>query len=64
MFAKRRLLYNMHAARNAIRKDERAVVVEGYFDVIRLVAAGIESTVAGLGTSLTEEHAAALAKLT
>ena len=64
VFAKRRLLYNMHTARNAIRKDERAVVVEGYFDVIRLAAAGIESTVAGLGTSLTEEHAAALAKLT
>ena len=64
VFAKRRLLYNLHAARNAIRKDERAVVVEGYFDVIRLAAAGVESTVAGLGTALTDEHAAALAKLT
>lgn len=64
VFSKRRLLYNMHAARNAIRKDERAVVVEGYFDVIRLAAAGVESAVAGLGTALTDEHAAALAKLT
>jgi DNA primase len=44
VFAKRRLLYNLHSARNAIRKDERAVLVEGYFDVIRLAAAGVEST--------------------
>jgi DNA primase len=64
VFSKRRLLYNLHAARNAIRKDERAVVVEGYFDVIRLVAAGVESAVAGLGTALTDEHAGVLARIT
>jgi DNA primase len=39
-------------------------VVEGYFDAMRLVLAGIEETVAPLGTALTEQQSALLAKLT
>ncbi|MHB1329866.1 MAG: DNA primase, partial [Gemmatimonadales bacterium] len=53
-------LYNLHQAKHAIRKDGHAIVVEGYFDVIRLVEAGIESVVAPLGTALTADQAVLL----
>jgi DNA primase len=64
IFSKGRLLYGLSGARHAIRKAERALVVEGYFDAIRLVLAGVEETVAPLGTALTEQQSALLAKLT
>jgi DNA primase len=64
VFQKGQLLYNLHVAKNAIRKAEHALVVEGYFDVIRVAEAGMEQAVAGLGTALTEEQAALLARLT
>ena len=60
VFSKGKLLYGLNWAKGSIRRDERALVVEGYFDVVRLVAAGIESAVAPLGTSLTEAQAALL----
>ncbi len=64
VFHKRALLYNLHDARHAIRKAERAVVVEGYFDVLRLVDAGIEEVVAPLGTALASEQAQLLKRYT
>ncbi len=64
VFHKGNLLYNLHYARNAIRKAERAVVVEGYFDVIRLVDLGLEETVAPLGTSFTVDQARLLGRYT
>jgi DNA primase len=60
VFHKGEMLYNLHAAKQAIRKDEMAIVVEGYFDTIRLVLAGVENVVAPLGTSLTDRQAALL----
>jgi len=57
IFHKGRSLYNLHVARNAIRREESALVVEGYFDVLRLVQAGIEHVVAPLGTALTGDQA-------
>jgi DNA primase len=64
VFHKGGLLYNLHDARNAIRKAGRAVVVEGYFDVLRLVDVGIEETVAPLGTAFTAEQAKLLKRYT
>lgn len=64
VFHKRRLLYNLHAAKHAIRKAERAVVVEGYFDVLGLADAGVEEVVAPLGTSLTADQARLLKRYT
>ncbi len=64
VFHKGRLLYNLHAAKHAIRKEERALVVEGYFDVLRLVESGVEEVVAPLGTSFTEEQARLLKRFT
>ena len=58
------LLYNLHAARAAIRQEEAALLVEGYFDVQRLVLAGVEHVVAPLGTALTPEQAALLRRST
>ena len=64
IFHKGRLLYHMQNAKHAIRKAERAVVVEGYFDVIRMVEVGVEEVVAPLGTALTEDQAALLRRYT
>ncbi len=63
-FSKGKLLYNMHNARSVIRREERVVLVEGYFDVVRMVEGGIECVVAPMGTALTEEQADALQRLT
>jgi DNA primase len=64
LFDKGRQLYGLSWAKHPIRKQERALVVEGYFDAIRLAAAGLEEVVAPLGTALTESQAALLVKLT
>lgn len=62
IFAKGKLLYGLHRARNAIRRADRSLVVEGYFDALRLIAAGVEEVVAPLGTALTETQAGLLRK--
>ncbi len=64
IFHKGRSLYNLHFARNAIRREESALVVEGYFDVLRLVQAGFEHVVAPLGTSLTGDQSELLKRYT
>ncbi len=56
LYKKSRILYGLDLAREAIRKTRRAVLVEGYFDVIGLRQAGVEGAVAVCGTALTEEH--------
>ncbi|MCH8980224.1 MAG: DNA primase, partial [Armatimonadetes bacterium] len=52
LFSKSRTLYGMHRARDTVRKLRRAVVVEGYLDVIACHRAGVTNAVATLGTSL------------
>lgn len=52
LFDKGKTLFALDKARGAIAKDDRAVIVEGYFDVIALHAAGITNVVASLGTAL------------
>ena len=56
IFHKGKLLYHLHAARHAMRKAGRALLVEGYFDVIRLALAGVEEVVAPMGTGLTADQ--------
>jgi DNA primase len=60
IFHKGRQLYNLHQAKGPIRKEESVILVEGYFDVIRLSLAGVEHVVAPLGTALTGEQAGLL----
>lgn len=60
VFSKGKMLYGLNRSRNAIRRADRALVVEGYFDALRLFAAGIEEVVAPLGTAMTEAQATLL----
>jgi DNA primase len=60
LFHKGWLLYNGASARAATQKDAPLIVVEGYVDVIAMVSAGYEGTVAPLGTALTEDQLALL----
>jgi DNA primase len=64
VFAKRNLLYGLGWAKGAIRRADRLLIVEGYFDVLRVMLAGIEEVVAPLGTALTEAQAALIRKYT
>lgn len=63
VFSKSGTLYGLWRARKAIASQGRAVVVEGYTDVVACHQAGFENVVATLGTSLTEEHVKVLARL-
>ena len=56
IFEKGKHLFGLDRAVNAIRRDDRAVVVEGYFDVIALHAAGITNAVGALGTALSSQQ--------
>lgn len=64
VYSKARLLYGLNWAKSAIRRAERAILVEGYFDVLRVAASGKGNVVAPLGTSLTEEQAKLLRRFT
>jgi len=56
VFHKGRELYGLYEARQALRKLERLLVVEGYMDVVALAQNGIRYAVATLGTATTAEH--------
>jgi len=56
LYSKARNVYGIHEARQAIAKNDRAIVVEGYLDAIALWQAGFKETVASLGTSLTVDQ--------
>ena len=56
LFKKSAVLFNLAPARKAAVGGAALIAVEGYVDVIALVAAGFEGAVAPLGTALTEEH--------
>jgi DNA primase len=59
-FHKSQLLYGVDRAKAAIAKATRAVVVEGYTDVLALHQAGVEETIAVMGTAITGEQVATL----
>ena len=63
LFHKGRMLYNGAAARKAANQGAQVIAVEGYVDVIAMVTAGYEATVAPLGTALTEDQLALLWKM-
>jgi DNA primase len=64
VFSKGRLLYGYYRAKSAARRADRILVVEGCFDVIRLAIAGLEETVAPLGTAMTADQAELIKRLT
>ena len=62
-YSKGRLLYGLPQAREAIRKQDLALVVEGYLDLLALREHGVEPVVATLGTALTREQVRLLKSL-
>jgi DNA primase len=64
VFHKGRELYGLYEARQALRRIDRLLVVEGYMDVVALAQAGISNAVASLGTAATEEHFQSLYRYT
>lgn len=64
IFDKGRLLYGLDQARAGMRKSGRAVIVEGYMDVIGLHQAGYANAVAPMGTALTEAQFALIKRIT
>jgi DNA primase len=63
LYSKGRLLFGIHQAREALRKERVAVVVEGNVDVVAMHQAGLTMTVAPLGTSLTQQQAQLLKRV-
>ena len=62
IYHKGRVLYGLSISRDAIRRQDAALVVEGYMDLISLAQAGIQHVVATSGTALTEDHCRLLAR--
>ena len=56
IYKKSYVLYNLHRAKEAMRKEDRAILVEGYMDAIGVTAAGFGPVVASCGTALTDEQ--------
>jgi DNA primase len=64
VYSKRRTLYGLYHSKDEIRKVDRAILVEGYMDLISLFQAGVKNVVASSGTSLTEEQVQLLSRFT
>ncbi len=64
VFRKGEELYGLYEALESIRERKRAIVCEGYLDVIQLAQAGLFEAVAALGTAVTAGHVGALFRLT
>jgi DNA primase len=56
LFHKGRELYGLYHARDALKRTGRALVVEGYMDVVALAQFGLDYAVATLGTATTRDH--------
>ena len=57
IYKKTSVLYNLHRARDGMRRSNRAVLVEGYMDVIGVYSAGVKEVVASCGTGFTVPQA-------
>lgn len=64
VFHKGREVYGLYRAREAIRREQRVLVVEGYMDVVALAQFGIDYVVATLGTATTRDHLERLFRFT
>ena len=62
IYKKSFVLYNLHRAKEAVRKQEHVVLVEGYMDAIGVYSAGVKEVVASCGTALTNTQVRVLKK--
>jgi DNA primase len=60
LYRKSYVLYNLHRAKDPIRKADYSVLVEGYMDVIGVYSSGVRNVVASCGTALTNTQVRAL----
>ncbi|MHC4100269.1 MAG: DNA primase [Planctomycetota bacterium] len=63
LFNKSRTLYGLHLAKRAVIEAGRAIVTEGYTDVVACYQAGLRNVVATLGTALTRDHVRMLKRI-
>jgi DNA primase len=64
IYVKGRILYGLSFAKDEIRKLDKAILVEGYMDLISLYQSGIKNVVAVSGTALTEDQVQLLSRYT
>lgn len=64
IFQKSRSLYGLFQARDTIRRERQAIIVEGYIDVIQAHQQGVAKVVASLGTALTTDQVKTLKRYT
>lgn len=64
LYSKRKTLYGLFQSKEEIMKLDKAILVEGYMDLISLYQAGIQNVVASSGTALTEEQVQLLSRFT
>ncbi|MDZ7763154.1 MAG: DNA primase [Melioribacteraceae bacterium] len=64
VYSKKRSLYGLYHAKDEIRQLDKAILVEGYMDVIALFQGGVKNVVASSGTSLTDEQVQLLSRFT
>lgn len=62
LYKKSQVLYGFHQAKESIRSQKAAVIMEGYFDVITAHLAGITEAVGSCGTAMTDQHLKLLAR--
>lgn len=62
IYVKNRELYGLYQAKSAIARKDKAILVEGYMDVISMHQAGVENVVASSGTSLTQGQIRAIGR--
>ena len=62
IYSKSRVLFNLHHAKEAIRKLEYAILVEGQMDCISVYAAGFHNVIASSGTAFTDAQARLLGR--
>lgn len=64
IYSKGRQLYGLYQARDGIRRQGFAILVEGYFDYVLPFQEGVENVVASLGTALTDDQVRLLGRYT
>jgi len=64
IYHKRKSFYGIDKSKDHIRREDRAILVEGYTDFLSVYSSGIKNVVATLGTSLTREHVSILRRYT
>lgn len=64
LYVKSKVLYNLHRAKEAVRKEDRVILVEGYMDAIGVTAMGFRNVVASCGTALAAEQVQAMKRHT